>query len=127
MQRRRALVMLASSAIGGAGVLRASSRDDEGEQLNREAWVSDVLQEMLTIKPGMTRSTLLTIFTTEGGLSSRTWRRYVNRRCRLFKVDVEFQQVGEPDIGDTPAFLYEGDNDLIVKISHPFLEFEITD
>jgi hypothetical protein len=45
---------------------------------------------METIKTGMTRSTLLTVFTTEGGLSTVSHRTYVSRECPYFKVDVEF-------------------------------------
>lgn len=126
MKRRRALVMLASSAIG-AGALNASSSDRDQQCEDHEAWVADVLQEILTVKPGMTRRDLLELFTTGGGISSRTWRTYVSKRCVLFQVDVEFQAVGEPDIGDTPGFLYEADDDIILKISRPYLQFEVKD
>jgi hypothetical protein len=34
---------------------------------------------LLTIKPGMTRKTLLSVFTTEGGLSTGLRRTYVSR------------------------------------------------
>lgn len=130
MQRRHALVMLASSAVGGVGALRASSRDDEGQQSRRDhtAWVSDVLQEMLTIKPGMTRRTLLTVFTTEGGISTALQRTYVSRACPYFKVDVTFRAVGHPERDeDGRVTLIEGDNDTIQIISRPYLEFSIMD
>jgi hypothetical protein len=123
MQRRRALVMLASSAIGGSDLLRARSREDQKPQTTQDhvAWVSEVLEQMLTIKPGMTRIELLTLFTTEGGISWRLWRTYASRRCPLFKVDVVLKAVGEPDTED------EGDDDIILKISRPYLQFTIAD
>lgn len=36
------------------------------------AWVIKVLEEMLTVKPDMTREQLLKVFVTEGGLSYRS-------------------------------------------------------
>lgn len=43
---------------------------------------------MQTFKPGMTRADLLKVFMEEGGISKRTWRRYVYRRYGYIKVDV---------------------------------------
>ena len=57
-------------------------------------WVAQALKRMQTIKPGMTREALLTVFTTEGGLSTGLQRTFVSRDCPFFKVDVEFQAVG---------------------------------
>ena len=37
-------------------------------ELGRTAWIAGALNEMQTIKVGMTRSDLLKLFTTEGGL-----------------------------------------------------------
>jgi hypothetical protein len=53
------------------------------------AWVAEVLKRMETIHPGMTRDALLTVFTTEGGLSNGLRRTFVSRDCPYFKVDVE--------------------------------------
>ena len=130
MHRRRALVMLASSAICGAAVTRADSREDQGQQSRQAhvAWVSDVLQQMLTIKPGMTRKTLLTVFTTEGGISTRLRRTFVSRDCPYFKADVTFQAVGRPDRDkDGRVTGIEGDDDIILDISRPYLQFSIMD
>jgi len=57
-------------------------------------WVGNVLAWIATIKPGMTRSDLLRVFTTEGGLSTRTHRTYVLKQCPTIKVDVEFSISG---------------------------------
>lgn len=130
MQRRRVLVMLTSSIVGSAALLCAGSEDDQGKQsrLEHMAWVGEVLQQMLTIKPGMTRQALLSVFTTEGGLSTRLQRTYVSRGCPYFKVDVTFQAVGHAKIDSrAPAFLYEGDDDTILTISRPYLQFSVMD
>ncbi|PQV65361.1 hypothetical protein B1R32_101101 [Abditibacterium utsteinense] len=78
-------------------------------------WIVKSLQEMETIKVGMNRAQLAKVFTTEGGLSTRTWRRYVYRECPYIKVNVEFK----PDS--------KGRSDVITKIPQPFLEWSIMD
>jgi hypothetical protein len=83
---------------------------------------------MQTIKPGMTRQTLLTVFTIEGGLSTGLQRTFISRDCPYFKVDVEFQAVGRPDRNsDGRVTLVEGSQDIILKISRPYLQFPIAD
>ncbi len=83
---------------------------------------------MRTIKPGMTREALLKVFTTEGGLFTGLQRTFVNRDCPLFKVEVEFQAVGRPGRDrDGRVTLIEGSQDIILKISRPYLQFTITD
>lgn len=74
-------------------------------------WVSSVLAWIATIKPGMTRSDLLRVFTTEGGLSTRTHRTYVLKSCRAIKVDVEFSISGNEA------------EDRIAQISKPYLDY----
>ena len=78
-------------------------------------WVSSVLAWIATIKPGMTRSDLLRVFTTEGGLSTRTHRTYVLKQCQTIKVDVEFS------ISANEA------EDKITHISKPYLDYGIYD
>src|SRR5436190_7438557 len=66
-------------------------------QQDHNAWVADTLKRMQAVKPGMTRGDLLTVFTTEGGLSTGLHRTFVNRECPYFKVDVDFTAAGRPD------------------------------
>lgn len=95
---------------------------------DRTAWVAQSLARMESIKPGMTRAALLTVFTTEGGLSSGLQRRYVSRDCPYFKADAEFQPVGRPErAADGRVTLVEDDRDIIVKISRPYLQLSIFD
>ena len=88
------------------------------------AWVTDALMRIETIKPDMTRKVLLTVFTTEGGLYTALRRTFVSRDCPYFKVDVEFRAIGRPD---RDATLVEGEEDVILKISRPYLQFSILD
>ena len=127
MQRRRVIVLLASAAIGGSNVLHAKSTRDEGRRAHI-AWVSEVLKRMEMLHPGMTRKDLFTAFTTEGGLSTGLRRTFVSRDCPYFKVDVEFQAVGRADRdADGRVTLVESDEDIILKISTPYLHASIVD
>jgi hypothetical protein len=72
----------------------------------------------------MTRKTLLTVLTTEGGLSTGLRRTFVSRDCPFFKVDVEFQAVGRPDRDvNGRVTLVEGEEDVVLKVSTPYLQF----
>jgi len=125
MQRRRSMMLLASAVIGGRGVLEASS---DRTCSDHTTWVAKALKRILTIKPCMTRRTLLTVFTTEGGLSTGLQRTYVSRDCPYFKVNVTFQAVGRPERDANGRMtLIEGSDDTILTISGPYLQFPIMD
>ena len=95
---------------------------------DRQAWVTHALVKMQTIKPGMTRRELLTIFTTEGGTSTGLRRTFVSQDCPYFKVDVTFDAVGRPSHdSDGRDTLAEDSRDIIVAVSQPYLQFTITD
>jgi len=85
-------------------------------------WIAKSLKEIEGVKAGMTRLELMKVFAEEGGISTRTSRRYVYRDCPYIKVDVEFEPVGEPEnkVSQSPR-------DKIMKISKPFLEWSISD
>jgi len=85
-------------------------------------WIAKSLKEIESVKVGMTRHDLLLLFKEEGGISTRTQRRYVYRDCPYIKVDVEFEPVGEPE-----NKLSQSPRDKIIKISKPFLEWSIID
>jgi hypothetical protein len=83
---------------------------------------------MQTIKPGMTRETLLRVFTTEGGVFTGLQRTFVSRDCPYFKVDVKFQAAGRPNRdGDGRVTMIEGSQDIILEISRPYLQFSVLD
>ena len=92
------------------------------------AWVAESLKRMQTVKPGMTRTDLLKVFTAEGGLSTGLQRTFVSQDCPYFKVDVEFGAVGRASRDpEGRVTLEEGSQDIIEKISRPYLQFSHTD
>jgi hypothetical protein len=82
--------------------------------------IANVLKQCQTIHAGMIRADLSKVFTTEGGLSTVTWRTYIYRDCPFVKVDVEFAP-------STPKQAVEKPTDTITKISKPYLEWSIAD
>ena len=102
-------------------VLRSSGQPLKQDP-NHVQWVESALNEMESIKVGMTRKELLRVFTTEGGISTPSQRRYVYRHCPLIKVDVQFQ-TRTSETGQA----IESPDDLITMISKPYLERMILD
>jgi hypothetical protein len=88
----------------------------------RTQWIGKVLRQIRQIRPGMTRKDLLTVFTTEGGLSTRTERTYVYKVCPYIKVTVHFKTRE----GKSSA-LGEDPDDTIESLSQPFLALSTMD
>jgi hypothetical protein len=111
------ILLFACGLLSAAAIVPSSkSRADEHTE-----WIAKSLKEIETVKVGTTRNDLLKVFQEEGGISTRTWRRYVYRECPYIKVDVEFEPVGEPEKRS------QSPKDKIIKISKPFLEWSIMD
>jgi len=108
-------ITIASSVLGQqtAGNPCAPSEKEHTQ------WVDSVLRLVSTLKSGMTRKDLSKLFTEEGGLSIRTQRTYVYRQCPHIKVDVTFAPAS--------AGINEMPEDVIVKISRPYLQYTISD
>jgi hypothetical protein len=128
MMHKRIAVLFLAGMIGSANMhaMRASQQEQPQSHI---AWVVDALIRMQTIKPSMTRSDLLKVFTTEGGLSTRLHRTFVSRDCPYFKVDVEFEADPQTLARDArvPVIDDEDARDIIVKISKPYMAFSTTD
>lgn len=90
-----AMAFLAFSLTSSS--LCAAAESQSFSQTEHAAWLARVLEQMLTIKPGMTRSQLLEVFTTEGGIYTGLHRKFVSRECPFIKVDVRFEAVGRPN------------------------------
>jgi len=87
----------------------------------RRQWIAKVLRQIGKIKPGMRRNDLLIVFTTEGGISTRTQRTYVHTECPYIKVNVHFKAVGEnPGLDEDP-------DDIIESLSQPYLAWSVID
>jgi hypothetical protein len=80
-------------------------------------WVGSVLTWTDDIKPGMTRKDLPRVFTVEGGISTRTRRTYVLKRCPYIHVDVEFSPAA-----NWQGYLSQPFDDKILRISKPYLD-----
>jgi hypothetical protein len=120
------LVVMVATVAGAPAqesAVDAQSRVQTDQEHTR--WIDHVMRSIATIKPGMARKELFRVLTEEGGLSTRTERRYVYKHCPYIKVDVEFSPVDE--IGTGQGGTSENPDDKIVKISRPYLEYSITD
>jgi hypothetical protein len=80
-------------------------------------WIENALRSMQRIKVGDTRSELVKIFTTEGGLSNPSQRTYVYRHCPYIKIDVKFAPTSDKELP----------TDKVVNISRPYLDWSIAD
>jgi len=129
VKRLFVFVLISSVAIiGGIHVYAKPRADQRPPSQDHVAWVAESLKQIQTIKPGMTRGDLLKVFTIEGGLSTGLQRTYVSQACPYFKIDVQFKAVGRPDHDtDGRVTLDENDQDVIVKISRPYLQFSVSD
>ena len=108
------LCVIAVSAIAQSNPAAARSEID----LEHTKWIDNAMRSMQTIKIGMTRSELLTVFTTEGGLSTTSRRTYVYQHCPYIKVDVQFAAASPNE---------ELPTDMIVQISQPYLAWSVAD
>jgi hypothetical protein len=97
-----------------------SESEENPTQIDREhrAWIAGVLNTMHTIKVGMSRTDLMKLFTTEGGLSTTPQRTYVDRQCPYIKVDVKFAASSRDK---------ELPTDKIVEVSRPYLAWSVGD
>jgi hypothetical protein len=121
MARISRILLFAIVASSVLGQKKASSPCAPSEQ-ERTQWVDSVLRSVGTLKSGMTRKDLSNLFTEEGGLSTRTQRTYVYKQCLHIKVDVEFAPVSQGS-----SVSNEMPEDVIVKISRPYLQYAIFD
>jgi len=91
--------------------LQTSLSPQSGDDHAHLQWLSKSLDSIQTIKVGMTRRELLTLFREDGGLQFMPIR-YVYKGCPVIKVDVTFT------VNDTGDQL----NDRIKSVSKPYLE-----
>lgn len=92
------------------------------ETCDHSKWLESSLQEIETIKVGMTRRDLMKLFRAQGGIFTRTQQQFVYRKSPLIQVTVKFEAVGRPDI--IVPEQSDIDDDKIVEISMPFIARE---
>jgi hypothetical protein len=126
--RRQFLKSLAAFSLVGGATALSSSPDDSGSSSDHVAWVGESLKRMMTVRPGMNREQLMRVFSTEGGISMVLQRTFVSRDCPYFKVDVTFHRAKGFDANASQdQWMQERDDDLIDRVSRPYLQFSIMD
>lgn len=80
--------------------------------------IGEIIAEVAWAKKGDKRVKLRKYFTEDGGLSAIFCNAYKSKRCPYIKIEVQFQ------IGDTGK---SSEDDVIQKISKPYLECPIYD
>ena len=122
MDRRSVLARLAAVTISRGAFPRLAAQCTDDASRDNSLWVKKVLERMESIKPGMTREHLLTLFTPEGGLSEVDKRTYRSQDCLYFAVDVKFQLGGSNRNRNNPMTSFENPQDRILTISPPYLK-----
>ncbi len=114
------LAIVALICISGFGAVTQSNAGATQSDINSEhtKWIDNALRSMEAVKVGMTRSELLKVFTTEGGISTTSQRTYVYQQCPYIKVDVKFAAASREE---------ELPTDKILQISRPYLAWSIMD
>jgi hypothetical protein len=109
-------------AVVALGFLVTPSRAGDEVDKNLTKRISDILTECTKITRGTTRTELLKVFTTEGGISTAKHRTLVHHRCPYIKVDVDFT-LSDPK----QSAVDERPTDTVSKISKPYLDWSIGD
>jgi hypothetical protein len=117
MARLSKVLLLLIFSVGAIGQLSSQESLSSADNQHTE-WVARALKATQSIRVGMTRSDLLRVFTTEGGISMPSQQTYVYRKCPYIKVDVKF--AASSNIGELPQ-------DKITEISRPYLAWTVTD
>ena len=85
-------------------------------------WVQQSLERMKTIKVGMTREQLMTVFTYPDGAHVVPPEYFEYRECPWFQVEVEFKAVSKPvRDSDGQMRVHNDPKDIIIKISRPYV------
>ena len=123
------LGLLGAAGIWGGILSFASESSGQcNSPSDHRAWVEECLKRMLTVQPGMTRNQLIEVFTTEGGIYTAKQRTFVSRDCPYFKITVEFRRANESNPeGKETDWLQELEDDVITRVSDPYLQFSIMD
>jgi hypothetical protein len=96
--------------------------NDIKENTSHAQWLTSCYEEILTIKPGMERKDLDSLFTPDGGISFRMAQTFLYKKANIIKIHVRFHM---PDNTDLSA-PYDP-HDLIESVSYPFLEYPTGD
>lgn len=116
MARFACFVFICVVCVGALAQNEVQPKTASSDQ-EHSAWIVNVLHAIETIKPGMIRSDLARLFTTEGGLSTFAQSTYVYRQCPYIKIDVTFSTSGKQELP----------TDKILEVSRPYLAWRVAD
>jgi len=102
--------------IGSSILLRPAISDASDSSCDSQ--IVAAMQAAERLKPGMHRSDVLKDFVEDGGIATRSSGRFLLRNSRYIKIDVEFETAMDDK---TSA------DDIILKVSKPYLEHRFTD
>lgn len=84
-------------------------------------WLVAAIDEVHSVKVGMTRAGVLRILQPQGGLSTTVDETFVSRTSPFIKVDVKFEPQNKGEGADiTPQ-------DRVVSVSRPYLGYAVMD
>ena len=98
------------------GHYRFSRAGKEG--VSKEKWFRTCYEDLLGVKPGMTRRELGKTLVIDGGCSL-SLPRYCHRDCACLKVQVQFDSKRDPD--DQNRLIWS-DDDKVLGVSLPYVE-----
>ena len=89
-------------------------------------FLQDALKSVAKIKVGETRLAIETDFEMEGGMQVASTTRYWYKKCRYIKIDVSFDEkyIDRDYVSKTGNF---SPNDVISKISKPYIAYPVMD
>jgi hypothetical protein len=114
MKKIYSLVILTLVLIGPLSFVTILYGDEDNSNTLSKG-ILHVIQIVNRIKPGMTRADVENEFRGDGGINSFSNQRFVYRKCSYIKIDVEFKLIKK----DNKLF---NQNDIIIKLSKPYLE-----
>ena len=101
---------------------RVSDSPSDQENKNLTHQISLILDKLQKVKPGMHRSDLNGLLTSEGGISTRTYHIYVLEECMYVKVLIKFKT---PTVkSESPD---EDGSDVIDSVGTPYLQLPVCD
>jgi len=118
MKTRIALLTVIFGLMGWSSARPGMKSDNQSECCQM---VQEALGKSREIKPGATRREVEKNWTIDGGVHIRDEARYNYSKCEYIKVDIDFKRVAPTDqIEDSP-------DDLVTKVSKPFLAYPAAD
>lgn len=114
-----ALLLICGAFTAAEPRLSQKSADHPSTSCNE---IAKALETVARVKVGMTRQELEQFFERDGGAQFPLSTRYVYPQCHYVKVEVEFQHPDSP-----PQNQLLSPNDVVSKVSKPYIEYAFKD